>query len=431
MTYYVVAQQVGLIDIDILYQSAIDFMLEPILFSLYLLCILYVCYLNLLFYNNIDGIKYFIKYLNIHSQNNILLIILRYINMKSADNLTLYFKDHLFKWLGVSETKRQLFYLLKHIINVINNYIINFILLTNIGSLLTDFNSRLLLILKKIIDIQKITDKNFWEYLAGVIDGDGNFDLRTLNGELRLKAIRIKLHNRDLRILTYIQNKLHIGRIRKVNNKLYSLYVVSTISEMSYIINNINGLIRLKNDSFIKACDWLQIKLIKLNYTILELSLYLAGLIDTDGSIVFNYLSNRIECVLEVKQSLNSEQLNLDYVILNCKLSVMFRTKHNQTYEISNNNIDLLNKKKTFYSISFKYQNVSSMMYIYDYFMINRLYSDMKFYRISKIKYFLEIRKYHNYLKDSIEYSIYKSFLLDFIKYSNLLWYKVLFVSKL
>ena len=55
------------------------------------------------------------------------------------------------------------------------------------------------------------------------MDGDGNFDLRILNNELVLKAIRIKLQNRDIRILTYIQNTLHIGRIRADKNKPHSL----------------------------------------------------------------------------------------------------------------------------------------------------------------------------------------------------------------
>gem|GEM_PF-2430047 len=59
--------------------------------------------------------------------------------------------------------------------------------------------------------------------MAGVIDGDGNFDIRKINSKLVLKAIRIKLHNRDVRILTRIQNELHMGRIRADKNKPHSL----------------------------------------------------------------------------------------------------------------------------------------------------------------------------------------------------------------
>lgn len=53
----------------------------------------------------------------------------------------------------------------------------------------------------------------FYSWLAGIIDGDGNFDIRKNEShkKLVLKAIRIKLHNRDVRILTRIQNYLNKG----------------------------------------------------------------------------------------------------------------------------------------------------------------------------------------------------------------------------
>ena len=55
----------------------------------------------------------------------------------------------------------------------------------------------------------------------------------------------------------------------------------------------------------------------------------------------------------------------------------------------------------------------------------------MKFYRITQIKKFLEIRKYRYSDFDSIEYKIYSDFLLNWIKYQNPLWLKVPFVKKL
>ncbi len=58
-----------------------------------------------------------------------------------------------------------------------------------------------------------IEDYKFWNWFAGIIDGDGNFDIRkdiTSNKRV-LKQIRIKLHNRDVRILTRILDYLHIG----------------------------------------------------------------------------------------------------------------------------------------------------------------------------------------------------------------------------
>lgn len=51
-------------------------------------------------------------------------------------------------------------------------------------------------------------DYRFWNWFAGIIDGDGNFDIRLdlTNNKRVLKQIRIKLHNRDVRILNRIQD---------------------------------------------------------------------------------------------------------------------------------------------------------------------------------------------------------------------------------
>lgn len=135
----------------------------------------------------------------------------------------------------------------------------------------------------------------FNHWLAGIIDGDGNFDLRKINNRLVLKAIRIKIHNRDIGILTRIKNHLHFGIIIADKNKPYSTYIISTKEEMINFINLINGNIRIKVDSFKKACDYLDIEYIESNSIIQPNDSYLAGLIDTDGSIIFNYNSNRIE----------------------------------------------------------------------------------------------------------------------------------------
>jgi hypothetical protein len=92
-----------------------------------------------------------------------------------------------------------------------------------------------------------------------------------------------------------------MGRIRTDKNKPYSMYIVSTKENMMYIINNINGLIRIKVPPFKEACFLYNIDYIEANYNIGLYNPYFAGLVDTDGSIVFNYAGNRIECNLELQ----------------------------------------------------------------------------------------------------------------------------------
>nr|YP_010710802.1 hypothetical protein P2Z26_mgp14 [Gonatophragmium mori]WCZ71166.1 hypothetical protein [Gonatophragmium mori] len=263
-------------------------------------------------------------------------------------------------------------------------------------------------------------DKKFWNWFAGIMDGDGNFDIRrSIIGKRVLKQIRIKLHNRDVRILTRIQNYLHLGRIRADKKKPYSTYVVSIKEDMVYILKNINGLIRLKVPGFKESCEIYNIDYIEPDYKIGLYDPYLAGLVDTDGSIVFNYAGNRIECNLEFQFNEYTSKLNFDNTLLNSKPAILHRKKSSKPGD-----------HKNFLSIGFKFQNVNNMLFIYDYFMHNRLFCDMKFYRVTKIKSFIEIRKYKTFPKGSIEHKIYSNFMINWLKYDNPLWYKIPCVKK-
>ena len=274
-----------------------------------------------------------------------------------------------------------------------------------------------------ICQLPENEESKFWSWFSGIIDGDGYFDIRLdpVNNKRVLKQIRIKLHNRDIRILTRIQNYLHIGKIRADKNKPYSVYKVSTEESMRYILRNINGRIRLKVPSFKEACILNKIRFYEAQYTIALYDPYFAGLVDTKGSIIFNYAGNRIECNLEFQSNKYTSMLNFDNTVLESKPRIVKREK------LSNSG-NRRAQKLTF--ISFKFQNVNNMLFIYDYFMHNRLYCDMKFYRVTKIKSFIQIRKYKTFPKDSVEQKIYLNFLIDWFKYDNPLWYKVPFIKK-
>jgi len=171
---------------------------------------------------------------------------------------------------------------------------------------------------------------------------------------------------------------------------------------MKFLISKINGLIRLKVPSFKEACSLYNIEYIEPNYIINKYDPYYSGLIDTDGSIVFNYSGNRIECNLEFKSNEYSNKLNFDNTIPNSKPFIITRDKSSKK-----------TRGKIFKSIAFKFQNVDNMLFVYDYFMHNRLYSDIKFYRVTKIKPFIEIRKYKNSPLNSTEHNIYSDFIIN------------------
>ena len=102
----------------------------------------------------------------------------------------------------------------------------------------------------------KYTKLNLNAWLAGIMDGDGNFDLRRNPNtkQLVLKQIRIKVHSRDIQILTQVKNILQCGRIRESKKTPNITYIVSTKKEMKSLVNIVNGLIRIKVDSFKIAC---------------------------------------------------------------------------------------------------------------------------------------------------------------------------------
>ncbi len=255
------------------------------------------------------------------------------------------------------------------------------------------------------------------EYIAGVIDGDGNFDVRSINGVSKLKAIRVKLHIRDIRIVIRLQSLLHCGKLRY--NKHLVSWTVSRLSDTHRIIRLLNGHIRLKVSQFNKACECLDIIPQVANTKVTPQSRYLYGLIDTDGTVVFNYHSNRVELHLELKQTIYSEKLDLTCAIPGASVRVLPLIKRNQT------------RHKNFYSIRYSFDTVENMIHIYNFVMKYRLYSDFKFFRVSQIPMFLKIRHFKNEPFNSIEHRIYSQWVLRFIKYLNPGYTKVSYYDKL
>lgn len=416
--------------------SAIDYMLGTIFLVYYLL-------FSFIYLTNIDPSWSFNLLLNSENNNNTVSINkLYWTNIQSAENCK-----------GFSETIRQLSNPSTSQIDVDGGALICTSTLgvdnnSNTpwphwghGSL--NYFSRSLGIGRNNSNLILKESSDFYKWFAGIIDGDGNFDIRKVsaprgnatgkriippsqceggndsNNKYILKAIRIKLHNRDVRILTRIQNYLHFGRIRSDKNKPYSIYIVSTYKDMKYLIDQLNGLIRLKIPGFKKACDYFKVEHIEPDYNISSFDPYFSGLIDTDGSIVFNFNSNRIECNLEFQYNDYTKKLNFDNTIPYYKPYILLRKQKNKI------------NKREYKSIAFKYQTVKGMLYLYDFFMKNRLYSDFKFYRVTKIKEFITIRDYKNEPRNSSEFKIYSDFLMDWIQYRNPLWLKVPFVNKI
>lgn len=250
---------------------------------------------------------------------------------------------------------------------------------------------------------------DFQSWLAGVVDGDGNFDFRRNT----LKAIRIKINIRDVKILKFIQNMSHLGRVRNVPNTSYVLFIVSSKAHMTAFLNLINGYMRVKIPSFQRACNALGLTFIEAS-ELAPWDAYLAGLIDSDGWVSLDYEQNCIVVGLELNMSPSVQDLNFDNVIPYAKPNIFIRTT--------------ASGKKSFRAI---YQSVHGMSAVYEYFLKRSLLSSFKFRRVLSIKKFLNLRHYKNCAHGSIEQRIYSQFCADFLSYQNPTWTKVPTVGKL
>lgn len=318
----------------------IDYMLEIMLKVNYLLLNIY--YLR----NYLDLSKDFFLYTL--SKNNNYTILYKSINIQSAENCK-----------GFSETIRQLYY---------SNH--------------DYFDSHSM----------------FLKWFAGVIDGKGNFYITIRKNEY-FSNLKIIIPNRDIRILTRIQNHLHLGKIKK--NKTFSTYIVSNSEEMYKLLTMLNGLIRVKSSNFYKCCCIHNIDIKITNYNIKKNDPYLSGLVDSKGSILYNFSSNRIECSIDLKYNLNSLRLCFDETIPGYKPYLLKK------------------RNKNCPRILIRYQSVKGMSLLYNYFLKNRLYSDFKFLRVSQIKNFLGIRDYIHADLNSIQYKVYSQFIFEFFQYKN------------
>lgn len=323
----------------------IDYMLETMLKVNYLLLNIY--YLR----NYLDLSKDFLLYTL--SKNNSYTTLYKSVNIQSAEN-----------YKGFSETIRQLYY------------------------------SK---------DDYKDNHHLFLKWFAGIIDGKGNFYITIKKNEYQ-SNLKIIIPNRDIRILTRIQNHLHLGKIKK--NKTFSMYIVSNSDEMYKLLAMLNGLIRVKFTNFYKCCSIHNIDIKITNYNIKKDDPYLSGLVDSKGSIFYNFSSNRIECCIDLKYNVNSLRLSFDNTIPGYKPYVAKKRNKNHP------------------RILFRFQSVKGMSLLYNYFIKNRLYSDLKFFRISQIKNFLEIRDYKHADIDSIQYKVYYDFLIYFFGYKNINYIK-------
>jgi hypothetical protein len=136
----------------------------------------------------------------------------------------------------------------------------------------------------------RLEDDSFFEWLAGVLDGDGYFNL-SKGGTARLQ---ITMDLRDKKALYEIKHKLG-GSIYTIANANALRYQLSHKKGLIILLNGVNGLIRnpVRMLQMNKLCLKYGIKFLypkPLSYN----NGWLSGFIDSDGSIYFNGQSGQV-----------------------------------------------------------------------------------------------------------------------------------------
>ena len=135
-----------------------------------------------------------------------------------------------------------------------------------------------------------ISDKKFSEWLAGLIDGDGCFQL----SKKGYASLEIVMETRDKHCLYLIKQKFG-GSIKVRSNINWLRYRLHHEKGLLLLINQINGLIRNPNRilQLGKICAKYRISLESSKKLIYD-SAWLSGFFDSDGSIYMNIPSNQI-----------------------------------------------------------------------------------------------------------------------------------------
>jgi len=160
--------------------------------------------------------------------------------------------------------------------------------------------------------LKPLNDDQFGHYLAGLIDGNGNFNSK--------QELVIVFNSSDASLAYYIKNRLGFGSVKKVKDKNAFILIIAVKKGIEKIINLINGKIRteiifnqiinniLNQDTFIalkKTSDF------KINLDTNLKNHWLAGFSDADASFqikVINY-NNRIEIRLNFQINKNKREI--------------------------------------------------------------------------------------------------------------------------
>lgn len=212
----------------------------------------------------------------------------------------------------------------------------------------------------------KDNEERFYEWLAGIIDGDGCF----LLSKKRYASLEIVTQLRDKKCLYLIKQKFG-GSVKLYSGDNYLRYRLHHKEGLLNLINKINGLLQnpIRILQLGKICEVYNIEL-KDPKPLTYYNGWLAGFFDTDGSIYLNETSGQMFITATQKNRFILEAL----------------------VKLYGGTIYPMVKQEAFKWTCFKKKEVLSL--VNDYFRVNPCRSE-KNMRINMVDKFYELRKLH------------------------------------
>ena len=209
-------------------------------------------------------------------------------------------------------------------------------------------------------------DIKFYEWLAGIIDGDGCF----LVSKKGYCSLEIVTQLRDKKILYLIKQKFG-GSVKLVSGNNHLRYRLHHKKGLLNLISKINGLMRnpIRVLQLGRICEIYEIEL-KDSKPLTYYSGWLAGFFDTDGSIYLSETSGQLFITAVQKNRYILEAL----------------------VELYGGTIYPMVKQEAFKWTCFKKKEVLSL--VNDYFKVNPCRSE-KFMRITMVNDFYKLRNLH------------------------------------
>lgn len=267
------------------------------------------------------------------------------------------------------------------------------------------------------------TDDKWNEWFAGLLDGDGYFYI----SKTKEVSLEITTHITDVKLLRHVKDKLGGGSLKPRSNSQSIRYRVKAQNIIRDVLHRVNG--KLRNQTrlrqFCEACQLFQLEPLT-PISLSSTSPYLAGLIDSDGTIVMNVsattaglatvagVEGRIQRLIyagshhQVRLTIASvDKANIDFLVQTYKLGTIYtippkpksKTKQVQYHWVIRKESDFLALYQAFRNFPLKSVKMHRIRLLPIYFKYKQL-------------------KYHLRNSDEVEFKLWEKFCRLWYKYS-------------